>query len=151
MGRTDGRQPSKTLFIFASNLFRQAICINSSESRACSISAWGNILLANMILIQDIFSLLCGIIVPLMTIYFLTKRPATQKEPVENDERAVLANRTITNGQRRWASENISHSIQPSRNFPTEHDERYDWVMTLLATDLETFRNLNWWCNIAIF
>ena len=88
-----------------------------------------------MILIQDIFSLLCGVIVPLMTIYFLTNRPATQKEPVENDERPVLANRTITNGQRRWASENISHSLQPSRNFPTENDERYDWVMTLLATD----------------
>ena len=79
-----------------------------------------------MILIQDIFSLLCGVIVPLMTIYFLTVRPATQKEPVENNERPVLASRTITNGQRRWASENISHSIQPSRHFPTEHDERYD-------------------------
>ena len=85
-----------------------------------------NILQSNMIVIQDIFSLLCGVIVPLMTIYFLMTRPATQKEPVENDERAVLANRTITNGERRWASENISHSIQPSRNSPTEHDERYD-------------------------
>ena len=79
-----------------------------------------------MIVIQDIFSLLCAVIVPLMTIYFLMSRTATQKEPVENDERPVLANRTITNGQRRWASENISHSIQPSRNFPTEQDERYD-------------------------
>ena len=80
-----------------------------------------------MIVIQDIFStLLCGVIVPLMTIYFLMSRPAMQREPVENDERAVLANRTITNEQRTWASENISHSIQPSRNFPTEHDERYD-------------------------
>ena len=79
-----------------------------------------------MILIQDIFSLLCGVIVPLMTTYFLTNRPATQKEPEENDERPVLVNRTITNGERRWASENINHSIQPSRNFPTEHDERYD-------------------------
>ena len=79
-----------------------------------------------MIVILDIFSLLCGIIVPLMTIYFLMSRTATQKEPVENDERPVLANRTITNGQRRWASKNISHSIQPSRNFPTEQDERYD-------------------------
>ena len=81
-----------------------------------------------MIVIQDIFSLLC-VIVPLMTIYFLMSRTAMQREPVENDERAVLANRTITNGQRRWASENISHSIHPSypsRNFPTEHDERYD-------------------------
>ena len=80
-----------------------------------------------MIVIQYIFSLLC-VIVPLMTIYFLMSRPAMQREPVhvENDERAVLANRTIANGERRWASENISHSIQPSRNFPTEHDERYD-------------------------
>ena len=86
-----------------------------------------NILQSNMIVIQDIFStLLCGVIVPLMTIYFLMSRPAMQREPVENDERAVLASRTITNGQRRWASEKISHSIQPSRNFPTEHDERYD-------------------------
>ena len=115
-----------TFFKIISNLFRQAICINGSESRAYSISAREKILLANMILIQDIFSLLCGIIVPLMTIYFLTVRPATQKEPVENDERPVLASRTITNGQRRWTSENISHSIQPSRHFPTEHDERYD-------------------------
>ena len=87
-----------------------------------------------MIVIQDIFSLLC-VIVPLMTIYFLMTRPAMQREPVENDERPVLASRTIANGQRTWASENISHSIQPSRNFPTENDERYDWVMTLLATD----------------
>ena len=86
-----------------------------------------NILQSNMIVIQDIFStLLCGVIVPLMTIYFLMSRPAMQREPVENDERAVLASRTITNGERTWASENISHSIQPSRNFPTEHDERYD-------------------------
>ena len=76
-----------------------------------------------MIVIQDIFSLLC-VIVPL--IYFLMTRPAMQRKPVENDERAVLASRTIANGQRTWASENISHSIQPSRNFPTEHDERYD-------------------------
>ena len=45
----------------------------------------------NMIVIQDIFSLLC-VIVPLMTIYFLMSRPAMQREPVENDERAVLAN-----------------------------------------------------------
>ena len=85
----------------------------------------GKILQANMIVIQDIFSLLC-VIVPLMTIYFLMTRPAMQREPVENDERPVLASRTIANGQRTWASENISHSIQPSRNFPTEHDERYD-------------------------
>ena len=86
-----------------------------------------NILQSNMIVIQDIFStLLCGVIVPLMTIYFLMSRPAMQREPVENDERAVLANRTITNEERTWASENISHSIQPSRNFPTENDERYD-------------------------
>ena len=84
-----------------------------------------NILQSNMIVIQDIFSLLC-VIVPLMTIYFLMTRPAMQREPVENDERPVLASRTIANGQRTWASENISHSIQPSRNFPTEHDERYD-------------------------
>ena len=76
-----------------------------------------------MIVIQDIFSLLC-VIVPL--IYFLMTRPAMQRKPVENDERAVLASRTIANGQRTWESENISHSIQPSRNFPTEHDERYD-------------------------
>ena len=76
-----------------------------------------------MIVIQDIFSLLC-VIVPL--IYFLMTRPAMQRKPVENDERAVLASRTIENGQRTWESENISHSIQPSRNFPTEHDERYD-------------------------
>ena len=79
-----------------------------------------------MNVIQDIFSLLCGVIVPLMTIYFLMTRPATQREPVENDERPVLASRMITNGQRTWASENTSHSIQPSRNFPTEYDERYD-------------------------
>ena len=79
-----------------------------------------------MIVIQDIFSLLCGVILPLMTLYFLNNRPAMRREPVENDERPVLASRTITNGERRWASENISHSIQPSRNFPTEHDERYD-------------------------
>ena len=59
-----------------------------------------NILQSNMIVIQDIFSLLC-VIVPLMTIYFLMSRPAMQREPVENDERAVLANRTITNGERR--------------------------------------------------
>ena len=79
-----------------------------------------------MNVIQDIFSLLCGVIVPLMILYFLMSRTAMQREPVENDERAVLASRTITNGERRWASENISHSIQPSRNSPTEHDERYD-------------------------
>ena len=78
-----------------------------------------------MIVIQDIFSLLC-VIVLLMIIYFLMTRPAMQREPVENDERPVLTSRTITNGERRWASENISHSIQPIRNFPTEHDERYD-------------------------
>ena len=51
-----------------------------------------------MIVIQDIFSLLC-VIVPLMTIYFLMTRPAMQREPVENDERAVLANRTIKWGE----------------------------------------------------
>ena len=85
----------------------------------------GKILQANMIVIQDIFSLFC-VIVPLMIIYVLMTRPAMQREPVENDERPVLTSRTITNGERRWASENISHSIQPSRNFPTEHDERYD-------------------------
>lgn len=111
------------LFFITSNLFRWFICINSSESCPCSISAWKKIIQANMIVIQYIFSLLC-VIVPLMTIYFLMSRPAMQREPVENDERAVLANRTIANGERRWASENISHSIQPSRNFPTEHDER---------------------------
>ena len=58
-----------------------------------------------MIVIQDIFSLLC-VVVLLMTFYFL---------------------------------ENISHSIHssyPSRNFPTENDERYNYVMTpLVATD----------------
>ena len=113
------------LFFIASSLFRWFICINSSESCPCSISAWKKIIQANMIVIQYIFSLLC-VIVPLMTIYFLMSRPAMQREPVENDERAVLASRTITNGERRWASENISHSIQPSRNSPTEHDERYD-------------------------
>ena len=84
------------------------------------------ILRANMNVIQDIFSLLCAVIVPLMILYFLMSRTAMQREPVENDERAVLASRTVTNGERRWASENISHSIQPSRNSPTEHDERYD-------------------------
>ena len=115
-----------TFFIITSNLFRRAICINSLEPRACSISAWENMLQPNMIVIQDIFSLLFGVIVPLMTIYFLMTRPAMQREPVENDERPVLASRTIANGERRWASENISHSIQPSRKFPTEHDERYD-------------------------
>ena len=88
-----------------------------------------------MIVIQDILILLCGVIVPLMTIYFLMSRTAMQREPVENDERPVLASRTITNGERRRTSENISLSIQPSRNFPTEHDERYDWSMTPLATD----------------
>ena len=88
-----------------------------------------------MNVIQDIFSLLCGVIVPLMILYFLMSRTTMQREPVENDERPVLASRTITNGERRWTSENISHSIQPSRNFPTEHDERYDWLMTPLATD----------------
>ena len=79
-----------------------------------------------MNVIQDIFSLLCAVIVPLMILYFLMSRTAMQREPVENDERAVLASKTVTNGERRWASENISHSIQPSRNSPTEHDERYD-------------------------
>ena len=88
-----------------------------------------------MNVIQDIFSLLCGVIVPLMILYFLMSRTAMQREPVENDELPVLASRTTTNGERRWTSENISLSIQPSRNFPTEHDERYDWSMTPLATD----------------
>ena len=110
-----------TLLIIITNLTKRATCVNSIPSLLGK-----KILQANMIVIQDIFSLLCGIIVPLMIIYFLMSRTAMQREPVENDERAVLANRTITNGQRRWASENISHSIQPSRNFPTEHDERYD-------------------------
>ena len=75
-----------------------------------------NILQSNMIVIQDIFStLLCGVIVPLMTIYFLMTRPAMQREPVENDERAVLANRTITNwgeemGKREYKSQ---YSTEP--------------------------------------
>ena len=42
---------------------------------------------------------------------------------MNNDERPVLASRTITNGERRWESENIC--IQTRRHFPTEHDERY--------------------------
>ena len=88
-----------------------------------------------MNVIQDIFSLLCAVIVPLMILYFLMSRTAMQREPVENDERPVLASRTTTNEERRRTSENISLSIQPSRNFPTEHDERYDWSMTPLVTD----------------
>ena len=113
-----------------SNLIKRATCVNSIPSLLGK-----KIFQANMNVIQDIFSLLCGVIVPLMILYFLMSRTAMQREPVENDERPVLASRTTTNGERRWTSENISLSIQPSRNFPTEHDERYDWSMTPLATD----------------
>ena len=114
----------------------QTSYLHQQFRKSCVFHLLGKeILRANMNVIQDIFSLLCGVIVPLMILYFLMSRTAMQREPVENDERPVLASRTTTNEERRWTSENISLSIQPSRNFPTEHDERYDWSMTPLATD----------------
>ena len=89
-----------------------------------------------MNVIQDIFSLLCGVIVPLMILYFLMSRTAMQREPVENDERPVLASRTTTNEERRWTSENVSLSIQPSRTVRLINDASSYW--------LGSFQNLNW-------
>ena len=81
------------------------------------------ILQANMIVTLENVSLFCGFIAVFMVMCFLTTRSAKKRKLVNNDERPVLASRTITNGERRWESENIC--IQTRRHFPTEHDERY--------------------------
>ena len=107
-----------------------------------------------MIVTLENVSLFCGFIAVFMVMCFLMTRPAKKRKLVNNDERPVLASRTITNGERRWESENIciqtrrhfherpvlasrtitngerrweseNICIQTRRHFPTEHDERY--------------------------